>query len=330
MDLGAATLSASSGAIDVLGIANAGAGVAFGSGARIETGSGAIGVAGIGDQVGLALDSAAIRTATGALDLRGRGVGSAADGLRIGSGAAIATNGGGIALSGEGVGGAGVSLAAGATVDAGTGVIQLRAGNDGGSDAIRLGGTLRSDVAVNLRPGGVDASGVAYERSDDAILLGGSAGFALDSAELGRIDTPELLLGSAQHAGAIRVQEAVARAGNLSLQNQGGAGGIDLQSGVDVGGGTLVLASGGSIVQGTSAALRAHSLLAMAGGDVLLDAAPNDVASTTLAGSAGGDFRFTDANGVAVGTVSGTGYDASSQQTTTLSASGIAAGGAVL
>jgi hypothetical protein len=71
-------------------------------------------------------------------------------------------------------------------------------------------------------------------------------------------------------------------------------------------------------------------LLANAGGDVLLGTAQNDVASTTLAGSAGGNFQFTDVNALAIGTVSANGFNASTGQLASMGASGVNAGGDVL
>ena len=62
-------------------------------------------------------------------------------------------------------------------------------------------------------------------------------------------------------------------------------------------------------------------------GDVLLATALNDVANTTLAGSAGGDFEFQDANTLAIGSVSAVGFDATSGQLSSVGATGITAGG---
>ncbi len=319
------------GNISVVGLSNAGTSIAFSPGSSLTTTSGDISVAGVGADVGLLLDGGVtLATDSGRLDLRGRGTATNASGLLIGSGVNLATNGGGIELAGEGGSGAGVALGLGALLDAGSGMVVLRAGNDGSSDAVRLDGAIRAGAGVNLRPGGVDLSGLAHDRIDDGILLGSGNGFALDAAELARIDAPELVIGSRQHAGAIRVSEAIVRGGNLTLQNQGGSGGIDLQAGLDVGGGVLALLSGGNIVQAAAAAIHAHSLLAQAGGDVLLGLAQNDVASTTLAGQAGGDFRFQDANDLAVGSVSASGFDAATGAISAEGNSGINAGGDLL
>lgn len=330
VDLTDARLIGTSGDVTVLGNAAAGTGVNFAGQSGISTTTGGIGVTGIGATVGLALTGGELSTDSGHFDLRGRGTGAASDGLVIGQGISIATNGGGIELSGEGGSGAGISLAAGSSVDAGNSLVVIRAGNDGSSDAIRIGGTIASSMAVNLRPGGVDANGGLTERTADAILLGGgTAGFALSGAELALIDTPQLVIGSNLHAGAIQVLGGIARAGNLTLQNDGGSGGIDIQAAVDVGNGTLALSSGGDITQGSSGAITAHSLLARAGGDVLLADANNNVAANTLAGSAGGDFEYQDVDALAIGSVSALGMNAGANGLASIGATGIAAGGNV-
>lgn len=325
-----ARLQGGAGDVVVVGEAANGRGLRFVGAAAVATTTGGIALTGIGRDVGLALDGGEVTTVSGRLDLRGRGTGAGSSGLVIGDGVNLTTNGGGIALAGEGVGGAGVRVGNGALVDAGNSLLVLRAGNAGGSDAVVLDGSLRSSFGINLRPGGVEAGGGLSERTGDAILLGaGSGGFVLDAGELGRVITPRLVIGSQQHAGAIRVLGAIGRDGDLTLQNQGGSGGIDLQAGLDVGSGTLTLASGGDITQTAAGALRAHSLLAIAAGNVALDVAQNDVAATTLGGRAGGSFRYQDRDALAIGTVTGAGFDAAGNAFGTLSASGVQAGGNV-
>ena len=327
IDLAGARLLAGTGQVNIFGNAATGTGVRFDSASAIATTTGDISLTGIGEDVGLTLDGGEFTTDSGHIDLRGRGTGAESAGLVIGNGVSIVTDGGGIELSGEGGNGAGISIGTGSLVDAGDSLIVLRAANDGGSDAIRLQGAIRSGVGVNLRPGGVDANGGLTDRVDDQILLGGSTGFALSNAELGLIDTPELIIGSNLHAGAIQVLGGISRDGNLTLQNTGGSGGIDLQAALDVGDYTLALSSGGSITQASAGVITAHSLLAQAGGDVLLATALNDVANTTLAGSAGGDFEFQDANTLAIGSVSAVGFDATAGQLSSVGATGITAGG---
>ena len=323
-----ATLSTVAGQVNVQGIAASGRGIQLGAASGINTTTGSITLAGVGASSGLSIGGGTIATNSGHVDLRGRSTAPSSDGLAIADGVSISSNGGGIELSGEGTA-AGLRLGAGAAVDAGNSLIVIRAANGGSGDALVLDGSLHSSVGVNLRPGGVDANGGVYDRITDQILLGHGDGFAISNDELGRISAPEVVIGSSQHAGAIHVQEAITRNGNLTLQNSGG-GGIDLQAGVNVGNYTLALASGGDITQTASAAILAHSLLANASGNVQLGLAQNDVASTTLAGSAGGNFQFQDANDLAIGSVSALGFNASSGQLSSMGSTGVTAGGDAL
>lgn len=209
------------------------------------------------------------------------------------------------------------------SVDAGGGQVTLSAGiGDGIGDAIVLrGSTIASTTAVNLHPINVN----------DTILLGAGNGFSLTGAELAMIDSPLVVIGGAQHAGAIRVLEAVDWDGDLTLQNQGGDAGIDLQAAVDVGDNILTLASGGDIGQTEAGGITAHSLLAIAGGNVALSSAENNVAASSLAGSAGGDFSYEDVDDLAISEVSSFGFSSVGQTgLVSLSAAGITAGGSVL
>ena len=328
VDLTNARLTAGAGDIRVFGGAELGTGVRFAGQSGVSTTTGDIGITGIGASIGLDIGGGEFATDSGHIDLRGRGVAPGSIGLRIGQGVVIATDGGGIELSGEGNAAAGLVIGDGASVDAGDSLIVLRATSTSATDTIDIRGSISSGVGVNLRPGGVDLQGGLTEATADNIYLGsGSGGFVLSDAELALIDTPELIIGSNLHAGAIQVLGGINREGNLTLQNDGGSGGIVLQAGLDVGDGTLALSSGGSITQTSAGVINAHSLLAQAAGDVLLAAALNDVANTTLAGSAGGDFEFQDANTLAIGSVSAIGFDASSGQLSSFGATGITAGG---
>ena len=172
VDLTNARLIGTSGDVRVFGSGAAGTGVNFAGQSGISTTTGGISVTGIGATVGLALAGGELTTDSGHFDLRGRGTGAASDGLVIGQGMVIATNGGGIELSGEGGSGAGLSLGAGASVNAGNSLIVIRAGNDGSSDALRIGGTIGSTLGVNLRPGGVDTAGALTNRVGDEIWIG--------------------------------------------------------------------------------------------------------------------------------------------------------------
>jgi filamentous hemagglutinin family protein len=328
IDLTDARLFAGAGDIRLFGDAALGTGVNFAGQSAVSTTTGDISITGIGASIGLDIAGGELATDSGHIDLRGRGTSSGAIGLRIGQGVGIATDGGGIELSGQGNAASGLVIGDGASVDAGDSLIVLRATSTNATDTIDIRGNIHSGVGVNLRPGGVDLQGELTQATGDSIYLGsGSGGFVLSNAELALIDTPELIIGSNLHAGAIQVLGGISREGNLTLQNDGGSGGIDLQAALDVGDGTLALSSGGSIVQTSAGVITAHSLLAQAGGDVLLASAMNDVADTTLAGSAGGDFEFQDANTLAIGSVSAIGFDASSGQLSSFGASGIEAGG---
>jgi len=330
VSLSTSLLNGGAGDVDVDGFAVNGTGVRFENQSGITTTTGDISVTGIGANVGLALSGGELSTGSGHIDLRGRGTGTASEGLVIGQGVRVATAEGGIDLSGEGVGGAGVSIGTGASVDAGNSLVVVRAANNGASDAIRIGGTITSALGVNLRPGGVDANGGLTERTGDTILVGGgTAGFALSGTELALVSAPQLVIGSDRHAAAIQVLGGVTRNGNLTLQNDGGNGGIAIGGALNVGDNVLALSSGGSITQTSAGAITARSLLARAGGDVLLAAASNNVAANTLAGSAGGRFEYQDVDALAIGNVSAVGFDANANGLSNLSASGISAGGDV-
>ena len=284
-------------------------------------------LAGIGVQVE-AIDSSGvgITSAGGEIGIVGEG---GTDGVAIGR-AGVDSGGGNLAIGGTGGSGAGVRLASDSDLKSGAGLLAIAASNAGGSDAIILLGGIASTRAVNLRP----------MNTGDTILLGAGNGFSLTAAELAKVDAPLLVIGSSEHAGAIRVTEAVDRDDDLTLQNEGGSGGIDLQAAVDVGDHVLALASGGDITQTAAGAITAHSLLAIADGDVSLTAADNNVTATSVAGAAGGDFAYEDVDDVAIGTVTAQGFSPWSPEApgtpgspptlVALSSTGITAEGSVL
>ncbi|MBS0228502.1 MAG: filamentous hemagglutinin N-terminal domain-containing protein [Proteobacteria bacterium] len=242
-------------------------------------------------------------------------------GVLVNSSSDIASTSGDIEIDGRGTTGAGVNLRNTASVNAGSGTVVLRAANDGNSDSIIIDGAVSSTTGVNLRP--LDVTDILY--------LGGGNGFVLDNVELSHITTPWLVLGSNLQQGEIRVQSDIAYAGNLSLQNQGGTAGIQLSGMLDVSGYTLGLFAGGFIAQSGAGSIHAKSLIAIAGGDVLLASAQNDVTGNTLAGSAGGQFRYLDANELAIGNVTGYGFNAGvGGGLTSVGVSGINANGNVL
>ncbi|MDO5609614.1 MAG: MBG domain-containing protein [Pseudomonadota bacterium] len=324
---GGSTLATDSGAISMTGISTSADGISIsGPAGALVTDSGNISLAGVGAGNGIVLDSGWVQTNSGRLDFSGRGV--AGNGVRVASGASIVTSGG-ISITGQGGSAAGVELGSGSLIDGGNHLLLVRASNAGNSDAIVLGGRLLSGVGVNLRPGGVDMQGMASDHVMDAIMLGSGNGFALSAEELARVEAPELVIGSDRHLGRIEVNQAIERTGRLSLQNQGGNGGIGLGASVSASE-SLVLATGGSVTQQADAVIKTRSLLVLADQDVLLDTAANDVSSTTLAGRAGGAFRFRNAGELAIGSVSGHGVNSASNSLSALSADGVFASDNVL
>ena len=258
-----------------------------------------------------------VTSAGGDIYVLGTGANAGSFGVYLNdSGTALSSGGGVLTVAGDAAG-TGLLLNADTSIDGGAGVVVLRAGNDGSSDAIVLGGQIASTTAVNLRP--FDAT--------DTLYLGSGNGFVLDKIEFSHIATPWLVLGSSLHQGAIQVLSDISFGGNLTLQNQGGSAGIHLAGALNVSGHTLGLLSGGDITQTSAGAITAESLLAIASGNVLLDAAANDVTGNTLAGSAGGDFNYQDVDALAIGNVSALGFNASSGAMTSQSVSGIWAGG---
>lgn len=266
--------------------------------------------------IGVRVMNTNLVTVGGDVGILGAGNGvSSMDGVLINNGSSITTNSGNIEIAGQGGSGAGVAMDAGSSVNAGSGTVVIRASNNGSSDAIRLAGIISSATAVNLRP---------FDETD-TIYLGSGNGFVLDNSDLASISAPWLVIGSDQQQGAIQVLGAIAWGGNLSLQNQGSGAGIHIGAGIDVSGHTLGLFTGGSITQSSLGTIQAESLLAMATGDVLLNDAQNDVTGNTLAGSAGGQFLYLDANGLSIGTVSAYGFNAGTGTLGSMGSSGISA-----
>ena len=314
----AAQISGGAGDINLNGKGGPGAGVSISQLSSVSTTSGNVSIAGTSiSHDGVALDIGDVTTTSGTMDITGTG---GTGGVRILDGS-LSTTSGDINIAGVGGSGAGLTSGAGSSINAGSGLLELIAGNDGSSDAIVLQGSIASSKAVNLRPIG----------ASDTILLGAGNRFSLSNAELAMIDSPLLIIGSNKHAGVIRVSEAMSRNGNLTLQNQGGSGGIDIQAALNVGNHTLALASGGNISQTAAGGITARDLLAIAGGNVALTAAENNVAASSLAGSAGGDFAYGDVDELAIGEVASFGFNTSAPTgVAALSATGITAQGDVL
>lgn len=202
----------------------------------------------------------------------------------------------------------------------------LRASNNGNADALVLGGTVSAGTVLNLRPGMVDGSGAASDRTGDAITLGGAGtnGFSLSAAEMGRITAPTVVAGSDAHAAGIVVSGPLglpATTTALTLQNDAGG---DIHVGGALNFHTVGLSSHGSITQ--SAPIVADTVLARSATDsVLLQNPGNDAAANTVGGSAARGFYWVDANSVHLGSVSATGVAASTNQAQTLTANSISA-----
>src|SRR3546814_16256180 len=69
--------------------------------------------------------------------------------------------------------------------------VVLQAGTSDGSQALYLDGTVQGERVVNLRPGGVDANGMAYHRTGDNIPSGAGVGFQTGDSEIANIHTTE-------------------------------------------------------------------------------------------------------------------------------------------
>ncbi|NZA28587.1 filamentous hemagglutinin N-terminal domain-containing protein [Luteimonas sp. SJ-92] len=346
--LDGATIDTGGGALALRALNSGGTGVSLTGGGVLASGTGAIEIVGIGGSgagvgtggSGVFVSGYGIQSAGGTIVLSGRGAGIGIDGggnplpnpgLLLGAGAALASAGGDIVLNGSSVGsGAGVQVAPGASVDAGDGSIVLRAGNDGAAAALLVGGSVATNGVIDLRAGEVGATGAVSDRNATALQIGGGAGAFVSMASLANIAAPDLVIGHAGHAGAISIAEPLTRAGNLTLQNTGGAGGIALNAAVSLGSGTLALVSGGDIAQTAAAGITAQSLLVRStGGSVGLTAAQNDVSGDTLAGGAAGGFGYADVDALAIGSVTAWGFDAAGSAATGLAESGVDAGAAL-
>ncbi|RZS33271.1 filamentous hemagglutinin N-terminal domain-containing protein [Corticibacter populi] len=314
------------------GVAAGSAGV-YVAGVQIQTSTGDVLVHGSsGNGSGVWLDAGAasgaaalIGTGSGALQLRGRGEASTGmpqgQGVVLASGARLAGGAGLVDVAGY-ADGAGLVVDTGSAIAGDAGVV-LRAGNGGGGDAIVLDGTVRGGQWVNLRPGAVDAAGAATDAVAAPIRLedGAAAGFALSAAELERVASPELVIGSDGHQGTITVASAVRRSGNLSLQNTGAAD-ILLQAPLQAE--RLTLAAGRDVRQnGPQAGLQARDLVVRAGGSVALaDGGVHRV--ERLAAEAGAALAFASAGPLQIVDGTGVGVAAAAQQLQPIVVEGLA------
>ncbi|CAN5332146.1 hypothetical protein BH10PSE17_BH10PSE17_01740 [soil metagenome] len=299
--------------------------VITGNGDRVADGTGLDGPA-----YGVYVAGGTIRTQTGTIDIAGLSsapAGSGSGGLFLGN-ADIGSTSGAIRIAGSSTSGStGLFVDVGTIVNAGSGVVTVRAESGAGIKPIELDGAIASTTAVDLRPGFVNADGTVSDRVGTTINLGtatvgAGSSFAVSAAELGRITSPVVVFGSNAQTGDVNVVGAITRTGNVTLQT-GGA--IALNAPVNVGTGTLGLLAGGNITQ--SAPITAGQVAARSGGGTAtLANAGNNVA--TVAGA--GNLSYTDANAVTIGSVSVTGVDAATQGTQVVASNGITGGDVVV
>ena len=241
--------------------------------------------------------------------------------------AASPAGGGRIDVAGSSDGdGAGIELDGGSSITAGSGLVVLRAEQRRRQRRDPPAGTVSSGTAVNLRPGRVDADGAATDFTGRGDPAGRRATGSRSTAAASWRGFQRPGWSSAAACMQARSGAARSRTGDLTLQNDGGSGGIRCRRRSMSGSGTLRLVHRRlDHPVGDRRGLRT-ALLARADGDVLLAAARNNVAATTLAGNAGGDFEYQDVDALAIGNVTATGFDAGSGTLASIGASGIQAG----
>ncbi|OUM02546.1 two-partner secretion domain-containing protein [Variovorax sp. JS1663] len=311
----------------------------------ISTTSGNVSITGIGSFTsnsseqpghGVVVNGEIIRTVDGNITVTGRrlaGGQAIGDGVLLRNNALLQTTGiGDIVVTGQSDGnGAGVRIAPpvsttsppGGRIDGNHNVV-LRAVNDGSTDALVIGSTVRAGNALNLRPGGVDLAGNALDRTDVQIALGSTVntGFAISTAEFGNLTTPTIVAGSNTHAANITVVGPLTLPSELILQN-GGGGNIRLAAPVSVP--QLGLLSAGDITQAIGTSITANALLARStGGNVLLNQPGNNVG--VVGGGAAGRFEYIDANALTLGSPTVVGFDAASNLPQSISGGTASAG----
>jgi filamentous hemagglutinin family protein len=347
VDISGSSITTSTGAISLFGsvLTGDGAGVSLSDmevgnafvGTQLSTTSGNITLDGTSLQAndeaakwGVYMTDTDITTQSGNIAIIGRAEGTpdagfVSNGVEIGANTTIFNGSGSTLIAGEATSGAaGVEIDAGASVNGGSGNVVVEASNDDTGDALILNGTLANTGTIDLRPGGVDVNGNVTEDPNDAINLGGTLGFGISATDLANISTSNLVLGSNIQTGAITVSAPITFDHNLTLDS-GAGGGIAVDGALNLGANTLALISAGNITQ--TAPITAASLLVQSSaGLVNLDNAGNNLSSTTLAGSANGDFTFVNAGTVGIGDVTATGFSAAGNTSTLLSGSGISGG----
>lgn len=327
-------------------------GSGFGDSPTLGSESGDITVFGLGRSLsdirpadGVVLFAATVETSDGGnIDLRGRSEATAFGFINAGiliTDSAVRTRGapGRIMISGETLtdyAGVQITVDESATTIGGpetSGSIAIRARNDGGGDAIEFGSdvAIRTSGVVNLRPGGVDASGALTAADAMPIYVANPAfagefalgpfGFVLSDSELATVQADAgIVIGSDTHVGAITYDLPFTWTTNLTLQNEGaGAGGIFLDSGISLPGRRLALATMGPLVSAGS--IVADELLVR--GAAATNASLNDAGNSVnrLAVDPPASFAFTNAGPIVIGPVSAFGFSSSTNLVQTLTAS---------
>ncbi|HMV53192.1 MAG TPA: filamentous hemagglutinin N-terminal domain-containing protein, partial [Rhodocyclaceae bacterium] len=361
----AATLAASTGSIELNGLGGTGGdgvrimaadpdftGPAPLAGASVIGGAGGVRIWGLAPQEaeglgpflnsGVLIGGGSVAVANGVIDIRGRSEGQTWSGVQltdVGLGgnlpSSVSTSGanGRILVSGEGtVGVPGVEIAAGATVGSAAtqAPIVIRAANNGDTDALVLAGTLRGSGVLNLRPGGVSAApqfNLVDQVATPITISAGNTGFDLATAEIARIQPgfASIVLGSNTHSGSITVDAAASFADPLTLQNDGGAGGVAINAVLNNGARNLTLSSGGAITQAAP----------ITAGGLLVRGVPSSAATLNNAGNAVGtlsvdppaSFSFVNSGALTLGPLSTTGFSAATNLPQTIAAANSASAG---
>ncbi|MBK8337862.1 MAG: hypothetical protein IPL03_15445 [Sterolibacteriaceae bacterium] len=160
------------------------------------------------------------------------------------------------------------------------------------------------------------------------ITIGGAGtGFDLSAADLAALQPgfSSIVVGSDAHAGAITVASAATFADPLTLQNDGGAGGIAINAALSNGPRNLTLSSGGAISQ--SAPITAAGLLVRGAPTsvVTLNNAANAVG--TLSVDPPASFSFVNSGPLTLGPLTTSGFVAASNAPQTIVAANSTAAG---
>ncbi|MCL4746879.1 MAG: hypothetical protein KJZ83_15915 [Burkholderiaceae bacterium] len=271
--------------------------------------------------VAIGTDSSAAEARVRASDaeLRISGYGGNGVGVHLGETARVEASGAGghVELRGAAIVAPGVMLEQGARVGSASslGNIVIAADALDASDAIDLaaagGGAVRTTGAIVLRPGSLDASGERVELPDQAIRLGGvpasATPFNLSSGDLATLapGARGIVIGGSTHDGAISVEDALAFASNLTLEQSRspGAQGISILQPLSAPGRTIGIVTGGGAAQ--SAPVVAGALMLRTGPSVAF-ANPGNLVGALSMSSAEGGAAFVNSGALTLRSVSAT------------------------